>query len=157
MRREITIDHVRANLIKEYATKPARKGIIAAFAGIIVSVLCFATGRLPATLLGLIIVILAVIEVMRSNRMKKRLEQEELIVREGRCIEKKIKTGIGGPQRYFYFTKKSCYTASAQDIKLWEKTHIGDKFYLISFQDSKEIRKIYPQSILKYVDRPEHA
>ncbi|MDO4942414.1 MAG: hypothetical protein Q4E73_06165 [Lachnospiraceae bacterium] len=153
MRREITIDHVRANLIKEYGTKPARLGAIAVFAGVITGVLCYGSGRLPATFISLIVVGIGIAEIIRSNKMKKRISSENLVIREGRCIEKRIKSSIGGTKRYFYFTKKSCYAASEQDIKLWEKTHIGDKFYLISFQDSKEIKKIYPQSILKYVDK----
>lgn len=153
MRREITIDHIRANLIKEYGTKPARLGVIAVFAGSITGVLCYGSGRLPATLVCLIVVGIGIAEIVRANKMKKRIGSENLVIREGRCIEKRIKSGIGGTKRYFYFTKKSCYAAAEQDIKLWEKTHIGDKFYLISFQDSQEIKKIYPQSILKYVDK----
>ena len=45
MRREITIENIRANLIKEYGTKPIRKAKISIAAGILIAILCFATGR----------------------------------------------------------------------------------------------------------------
>lgn len=153
MRREITIENIRANLIKEYGTKPIRKAKISIAAGILIAILCFATGRLSGTVVGVIFAAIEGTELLKANRIRKKIETDHLIVREGRCIEKKIKSGIGGPKRYFYFTKKSYFIATDQDIRLWEKTHIGDKFYLISFQDSQEIKKVYPQNILKYVNK----
>lgn len=153
MRREITTDHIRANLIKEYGTKPQRKGMIWIFAGVLIAILCFVTGRIPGSMIGIVFSFIGLVQYISAKKMKKKINTEDLNIREGRCIEKKIKAGVGGPKRYFYFTKKSYYIAEDQDIRLWEKTHIGDKFYLVSFRDSKEIKKIYPQNIIKYVNK----
>ena len=53
----------------------------------------------------------------------------------------------------FILPKKAILLRQIRTFGLWEKTHIGDKFYLISFQDSQEIKKVYPQNILKYVNK----
>lgn len=150
MRRELTIDQIRVNLKKEYAIKPGRIGVIEIVAGIICSVLFFATGRLPATLIAIIITIIGIFEKVKSSRMKHKIDTEEIVIQEGRCIEKRIQSSTAGSKRYFYFTKKKYYIASGQDIRLWEKTQVGDKFYLVYFQGEKEIKKVYPQRVFKY-------
>lgn len=150
MRRELTIEQIRVNLKKEYAIKPGRIGVIEIVAGAICSVLFFGTGRLPATLIGIIVIVIGIFEKVKSNRIKHKIDTGEIVIQEGRCIEKRIQSGTAGPKRYFYFTKKKSYMASQQDIRLWEKTQVGDKFYLVYFQDEKEIKKIYPQKVFKY-------
>lgn len=150
MRKELTIDQIRVNLKKEYAIKPGRIGVIEIVAGFICSILFFATGRLPATLIGIIMLFIGIYEKIKSNRIKHKIDTEEIIIQEGRCIEKRIQSGTAGPKRCFYFTKKKYYIASQQDIRLWEKTQVGDKFYLVYFQGEKEIKKVYPQKVFKY-------
>ena len=97
MRREITIENIRANLIKEYGTKPIRKAKISIAAGILIAILCFATGRLSGTVVGVIFAAIGGTELLKANRIRKKIETDHLIVREGRCIEKKIKSaGVAG-------------------------------------------------------------
>lgn len=151
MKRELTEQAIRANLKKEFGTKPFRNGIIATTAGLVVGVLCFGTGRLPATFFALIVVISGIVEIARSARFKRKIDQMPLMVKEEFCIEKSIRSGAGGTKRYFYFTKNKPYLATSQDIKLWEKTKPGDKFYVVYLDGKKDIKKIYPEKVLKFV------
>lgn len=151
MKKELTEKNIRANLKKEFGTKPFRLGILAIFAGLIVSVLCFGTGRLPGTLVGLIVLVIGIIETAKSTRFKQKIDRLPLTVKEDFCVEKRIRSGAGGTKRYFYFTKNKSYLASSQDIKLWEKTKPGDKFYVVYLDGKKDIKKIYPEKVLKYV------
>jgi hypothetical protein len=150
MRKKITRDQIRANLKKEYGTKPGRKAIAAMAAGGIVGVLCFGTGRLPATLIGIVFLIMGMIEYYKSRKIIKQLDQDEFDVREGICIEKKIGNSQAGVKKCFCFDEKNSYTASAQDTKLWDKTKEGDGFYLIYFHGSDKIKKVYPKKSLAY-------
>ena len=152
MKREITEKDIRANLKKELGTKPYRNGIITLSAGLIVSVLCFATGRLVPTFLCLIVMILGIVEIIKSQLFKKKIEEIPLTVKEDFCVDKRIRSGASGTRRYFYFTKDKSYLATSQDVKLWEKTKPGDKFYLVYFDGKKDIKKIYPEKVLRYVE-----
>lgn len=152
MKREITQNDIRANLKKEYGTKPFRNGILAFTGGLIVGVLCFGTGRLVPVLFALIVVIIGLFVAIKGYRFNKKIEQMPLTVKEDFCVEKRIRSGSGGTKRYFYFTKNKSYLASSQDVKLWEKTKVGDKFYVVYFGEKKEIRKIYPAKALTYTE-----
>ncbi len=151
MKRELTEEDIRANLKKEYAIKPGRVGMAAILGGIAVSLLCFTMGRLLEMLLGVIFIFLGIFEKIKSQRIKSKIDKEKIIIKEGQCIEKRMRMRSDGQRRYFYFTKDDYYIASKQDMKLWEKTKIGDKFYLVYLGNQKKIKKIYPQNILKYV------
>jgi hypothetical protein len=150
MRRELTREQIRANLKKEYGTKPGRTAIAAIAAGAVIGILCLGTGRLPAVLLCAVFMILGIMEKRKSSKAVKQIDADEFEVKEGICREKKIGNGQSGTKRMFQFDDKSCYVASAQDVKLWEKTRAGDGFYMIYFHGSDEIKKIYPMSIFAY-------
>ena len=81
MKKELTEKNIRANLKKEFGTKPFRLGIIAVFAGLIVSTLCFGTGRLPGTLVGLIVLVIGIIETAKSTRFKQKIDRLPLTVK----------------------------------------------------------------------------
>lgn len=153
MKKELTDKDIRANLKKEFGTKPLRYGIMAGAAGLIVGALCFGTGRLPGALVSLAVLISGMIVAAKSARFKQKIDRLPLTVKEDFCVEKRIRSGAGGTKRYFYFTKNKSYPASSQDIKLWEKTKPGDKFYVVYLDGKKEIKKIYPEKVLKYVDQ----
>lgn len=152
MKKELTEKDIRANLKKEFGTKPFRLGLITITASLIVSVLCFATGRLPGTLIGLIVMIIGTVETIKGHRFQRKIERLPLTIKEDFCVEKRISSGVGGTKRFFYFTKNKSYTATSQDTRLWEKTRPGDKFYVVYLDGKKDIKKIYPEKILKYVE-----
>lgn len=152
MKRKLTEEDIRVNLKKEYATKPGRVGATAIICGIIVGMLCLVMGRLLETLLGILIMCIGIFEKIKSSRIKKKIEKGELIIKEGRCVEKYMRMGADGQRRYFCFSKDQSYIASKQDMKLWEKTKIGDSFYLVYLNNTKKIEKVYPQNVLKYVE-----
>ena len=152
MKKDITEKEIREKLKKELGTKPFRNGILTLSAGLIVSALCFATGRLVPTFFALIVVIIGLIETLKGQRFKKKIEEIPLTIKEDFCVEKRIRSSASGTRRYFYFTRNKSYLATSQDVKLWEKTKPGDKFYLVYFDDKKDIKKIYPEKVLRYVE-----
>ena len=95
MRREITIENIRANLIKEYGTKPIRKAKISIVAGILIAILCFATGRLSGTVVGVIFAAIGGTELLKANRIRKKI-----------AINTEVSNGLLVLPKYrFYFAK----------------------------------------------------
>lgn len=157
MKRELTEEDIRENLKKEYTVKQGRIGTLAILAGIIFIVLCLTAGRLIECLLGIIILLIGLFERIKSICLGRKIMKDKLIIREERCEEKYMRMAADGQRRYFCFPKDKKYIASKQDMKLWEKTKPGDKFYLVYLKNPKKIMKIYPQKVLQYVQADENV